>query len=384
MILILKSIYQTVKVKTRLFVMSLLGHRENHFQLAIERCRRRGIVWSDNNHVKIFAIFNIKNWEEVLLSQLQKIGETYHFLWKVPSDQLFSSQDEWREHTELLNQRLITEFENFYNEKSNIWVFLYASDHTIFPESIEFIKRKNVIITSFCWDDLLYYKSSYRGQPIGVSRLSRLVDLNLTMSPESIVQYEATRSPCFFWKSEPLEIDEESVEVVDLCVDLCDDFYVLFIGTRYGRRGAFIDAIRKKGITVKCYGNGWENPPLPQEHMIAEIQKAPITLGFANVGYTWSVTTIKGRDFEVPLWGGLYLTQYSLGLESYYYPNKDVYVYRDLNECVRKIKYIRDNPREAKRVRLSGKVQALKYATWDSRFRFLLGLLIKITKEVSH
>jgi spore maturation protein CgeB len=109
--------------------------------------------------------------------------------------------------------------------------------------------------------------------------------------------------------------------------------------------------------------------------MITEIRKAPLTLGFANVGYTKNITTIKGRDFEVPAFGGLYLTQQSTGILKYYEPDKEVFLYRNFSDCYNQILKIKNNKKLSDAVRLAGYRKALTYCTWRGRGRFLNKLL---------
>ena len=109
--------------------------------------------------------------------------------------------------------------------------------------------------------------------------------------------------------------------------------------------------------------------------MESEIRRAPITIGFAGVGYTQSITTIKGRDFEVPSYGGLYLTQYSAGLERIYDIGKEVLCYSDLDDCFNKICIVRDNMKLADSIRLAGYQKALQTCTWTSRMKYLQYLI---------
>jgi spore maturation protein CgeB len=153
------------------------------------------------------------------------------------------------------------------------------------------------------------------------------------------------------------------------------EFYVLFIGSRYGWRASFLEKLQKKGIRMKCFGRGWESGPLDTQQMITEIRKAPLTIGFAGVGYTKSITTIKGRDFEVPAFGGLYLTQYSAGLAGIYEIGKEILCYKDLDDCFDKICMVRDNATFYDTIRFAGYQKALETCSWASRMKYLQYLI---------
>lgn len=372
----LKSIYQTIIVKTRLVTANLLVEPFDSAEMARSRLKDRKIIWSSNRQTKIFTMFYIHNWEEILLDELKKWAPTYHFTW-TKAAHFFPTQQEWLEYREATSLRLLKEFEEFYQENCNILVFCYTSDFILSAKILEKLKRNNVIMTNFCWDDLLYFNGHFKGQTIGVKKIAKKVDFNLTMSPESIPLYQSIKTPCFFWQGKNLKTSDE----IELPFSISSEFYVLFIGSKYGRRSQFIQNLQKAGIKVLCFGHGWDNGPITKDQMIQEIQKAPITIGFANVGYTWNITTIKGRDFEVPLWGGLYLTQYSKGLTNYYQPDKDLYTYNNLNECIEKIYLIKNNPTKALSVRLNGMRIAKQKCTWHSRFAYLQDLIKTLTNE---
>ena len=377
MIIFLKSIYQSVKVKLNLCISLLFTKNVSNKEIIKKKLLKRNFNWNVNGKSKVFAIFSINNWEEVLKDELTIFGEVHHFTWQNISD-FFQTNEDWEKYMKLLNQRLITEFDKFYDSNDRIIIFLYASDFTIFKSTLEYIKRKNTFLISFCWDDLLYFKGKVNRQPIGVKKMCQVVDLNLTMSPEAIPQYKLHNSACYFWQSIELNINNCQLTEVEIC-----KFYVLFIGSKYGRRSKFIENLRKQGINVICYGNGWENPPLEYDQMVHEIRKAPLTLGFSNVGYTSNITTIKGRDFEVPFFGGLYLTQYSKGIGLYYNDN-EVLTYKNFNDCLSIIRYLKNNQNIANNIREKGYKKAQKRASWASRFKYLDCLISEITKPFDH
>jgi spore maturation protein CgeB len=371
MIIWLKSVYQTFKISLTLFIVSSLKKDLDPDALVKERLAQRGFNWEEKKITNVLAIFSINNWEVELLNGLAFLGSVHHFQWKDVQD-FFVTVEEWKSFRNEINERLIEYFDGFYDENVNTLVFIYASDFLICRETVAYLRRKNTIIVSFCWDDLLYFSGKVRGQFIGVKEISSESDINLTMSPEAIVQYNFYRNPCYFWESEEVESKLDLLEPVKGM-----DFYVLFIGSKYGRRGKFIDKLRKAGVTIKCFGDGWENERLNNDAMIHEIKIAPLVLGFSNVGYTKNMTTLKGRDFEVPLFGGLYLTQYSSGLRRYYLET-EVLTYRSLKECIDRIDFLKENPTLAHQIRNAGYAKAQKLASWQSRFLFLDKLIYRL------
>lgn len=377
-----KGIYQFVYIKKEIFFSNLCASDIDNKEIAIQRLRNRQLDWKQINQTKVIAIFSINNWESLLLEPLELIGHVTHITWP-HIQQFFNTTQEWLIKKNELNLKIQHEFLSHYEEDKNILVFIYSSDFIISKETIQIIKKKNVIVVNFCWDDLLYFKGKVKGQLVGVKNLCQWVDFDLTLSPEAIPQYNRYKAPCFFWKGLPIETSQPQFLLDNLIESISKDFYVLFIGSNYGWRYDFIQKLINKGIKVKCFGNGWPNGTLDEKQMELEIRRAPLTLGFAAVGYTKKITTIKGRDFEVPMLGGLYLTQHSEGLSTIYELNKDVLAYSNIDECYDKICYVIDNPKFAISVRLSGYKKSQKNNTWYSRIIFLRKQIDELTSSLN-
>ena len=367
-----KGFYQTCMIKSNLLFYQVFSKRTDNLLLAKAKLAERNFQWKNNRPIKVVGVFSVNNWESVFNEALGELGSYTHITWPHIHD-FFAKKSDWVFRRQELNQYIQDEFQKHYVEEENIIVFIYSSDFIITQETIAFMKRQNVMVISFCWDDLLYFKGKVNGQLVGINYLSRFVDLNLTFSPEVIPRYNFYHSPCFFWEGVPL-LGTFPVSLPDH-TRLESEFYVLFIGSRYGWRASFLEQLQKKGLQIKCYGKGWENGSLDSSQMQIEIRNAPLTIGFAGVGYTQSITTIKGRDFEVPSYGGLYLTQHSRGLEKIYDIGKEVLCYSDLDDCFNKICIVRDNIKLADSIRIAGYQKAIQTCTWTSRMKYLQNLI---------
>jgi len=373
----IKGIYQYLTIKIDLFIAHLFSADFDDIELIKENLTKRNFRWNKEKEIKVIAIFSVSNWETKLIEALQIIGPTFHITWD-HIHKFYDTKEAWLTEKKKINDSIRLKFDDLYQENYNYFIFMYVSDFIVDTETVEYLKKKNVIICNFCWDDLLYFKSSYRGQRIGIANISKCVDFNITFSPEATCRYHFSRSPVLFWSSVCFSNSNK-----DDCNDLikvndATEFYVLFIGTKYGWRARFIEKLQKKGIKVVCYGSGWTNGVISEEKMKEEIRNAPITLGFANVGYTRSITTIKGRDFEVPLFGGLYLTQYSKGLELIYEPGLEVMTFNSFQNCLSQIVKVRNEYKWANKVRLAGFKKACQNSNWSSKGLFLRHLLEKV------
>jgi spore maturation protein CgeB len=376
----LKGFYQYVSIKTSLFFAKFLSPAIEDIELTKENLVKRNFKWKAENTTKVIAIFSISNWENKLLEALEIIGPVSHITWD-HIHEFYDYKHDWLTEKKKLNDYVRLKFDELYQEDNNIFVFMYVSDFVIDRETIQYFKKRNVLISNFCWDDLLYFKSSHMGQKIGVANISKYVDFNLSFSPEAFPRYHFNRSPVFFWSSVSDTKDLIANDIQLTQIDVANDFYVLFIGSKYGWRANFIEKLKRQGIKVICFGNGWENGALSEDKMKEEIRIAPLTLGFANVGYTRSITTIKGRDFEVPAYGGLYLTQYSKGLELIYRCGKEVLTFDNFKNCLFIINQVQNNWYWANEIRAAGFSKACKMSKWSSKGIFLKDMLDELTKD---
>ena len=90
------------------------------------------------------------------------------------------------------------------------------------------------------------------------------------------------------------------------------------------------------------------------------------------------ITCIKGRDFEVPACGGLYLTTYNHELASLFDIGKEILCYLNEIDCVEIVRYYLERPEEAKAIARAGYSRCLGDHTWKRRFHDLfqwMGLL---------
>jgi spore maturation protein CgeB len=109
---------------------------------------------------------------------------------------------------------------------------------------------------------------------------------------------------------------------------------------------------------------------------MAEVFSASrINLGMPWVLHSSRIPTLKGRDFEVPMAGGLYLTGYSDELSRHYRIGEEIVCYTSPQECVDIIRALLDQPKPCRRIRAAGHRRAMQHHTWDARFRRLFAFL---------
>lgn len=199
------------------------------------------------------------------------------------------------------------------------------------------------------------------GEKQGAVGLGQGVSLTLTTAPEVCQWYAVEKMPALFW---PLASDE-TLFADDYCVT--KDIDVLFIGNRYGIRGKLIQFLEKSGINVTCYGNGWPNGFVNAEENIRLSKKAKIILGVGTVGHCSDVYTLKLRDFDAMMCGGLYITHRNPDLLRIFEEGKHFECYESFEEAATKIRYYLNNPEACAELGLMGQSEAARHHSWSAR-----------------
>ena len=126
---------------------------------------------------------------------------------------------------------------------------------------------------------------------------------------------------------------------------------------------------------MEAYGWGWPGGPLSTEEMVKMYSQSRINLGFGSVAGHKDTFCLKGRDFEIPMSGGLYLTEAHPELSRVFCPGEEILTYSSVKDLVRKIRYYLDHPAEAEAIRKRGYERALREHTWEIRFEKIFRLL---------
>lgn len=327
-----------------------------------KRLKARGIfpVPKQKGDLHIFLAYYVNNWEGVLPKVLKLFGKVTEFEWR--SRGFDDRAPNWLVCRERMNEAMLNAFHQAQKERPVDVIVGYLSGYNTNPEVLKKMGEAGAAIFNFCWDD----KLSFRGKKVdggwsGPTVLASAVDLNLTNAPDSCIKYMVEGGLAMFWP------EAAQPNVHKLC-DLPFEYDVSFIGGKYGCRPMFISKLQKLGVNVTCFGNGWKNGPLSNEEMIKLYSRSRINLGFAGVGHSKRLMCLKGRDFELPMSGGLYLTQHNPELSLVYDVGKDIMTYKNENDCAEKIKWLLLQPDEAVKIRDAGRKRALKNHTWERRF----------------
>jgi len=308
----------------------------------------------------IFVAFSLGNWESVLPKALKPFGKVTSFDWRSLGFNDLSAN--WLKHRDAMNSIMLERFYEVHKERPVDAVVGYLSGYTVSPNVLSEMAKCGVAIFNFCWDDKLYFRGKIMGgRWTGPAALASVVDLNLTNAPDSCIKYIVEGGLAMFWP-------EAAHPEMHKPYDVPFEFDVSFVGGKYGWRPRFIQKLQKLGIKVTCFGKDWENGPLSDEEMVKLYSRSRINIGFSGVGHSRKLMCLKGRDFEVPMSGGLYLTQDNPELSLVYEVGEEILTYKNEKDCAEKIKWLLANPEEAAKIRKAGRKRALKDHTWEKRF----------------
>jgi spore maturation protein CgeB len=150
---------------------------------------------------------------------------------------------------------------------------------------------------------------------------------------------------------------------------------VSFVGQCYGNRPETVERLRRQGIQVEAYGPGWPGGPLSTEEMVSIYSRSRINLGFAGVAGIKGTYCLKGRDFEIPMSGGLYLTEFHPELERWFDVGREIVAYVDCDDLAGKIRFLLANPQTAEEIRGRGFQRARREHSWETRFEKIFNLI---------
>lgn len=318
-----------------------------------ERLASRGIYpkpkSKDNLH--IFCAFSLSNWEYVLPIALKPFGKVISFEWN--SLEFGSYSKNSLEKRDNMNNKMLKKLKKEHSKQSIDVLIGYFSSRTISSKALKQISNMGIITFNFSWDDKLHFRN--------LANIVSLIDLNLTNAPDSCIKYIVEGGFSMFWP-------EAAHPEIHRPYEIPFEYDVSFVGKRYGWRPRFIDYLRKKGVKIATFGDGWENGTLSNEDAIKLYSKSRINLGFAGVGHSKKLMCLKARDFEIPMSGGLYLTQDNPELSLVYDVGKEIWTYKDKRDCLNKIRWILSHQKEAIQIRNAARKRALQEHTWERRF----------------
>lgn len=177
---------------------------------------------------------------------------------------------------------------------------------------------------------------------------------------------------------------------------------VTFVGGYHTYRAWVIRKLKKSGISVNVWGNGWPNGELTQEQMVNVFNQSKINLNLSNndsfdIRFILNLSRpileslrvlkktftsffkkdvkvlemVKARHFEINACGSFQLTFYVEGLEEHFHIGKQIAIYQSIEDMVEKIKYFLNNENEREEIANNALLRSLKDHSLELRFKKL-------------
>lgn len=261
-----------------------------------------------------------------------------------------------------LNQQLL---ETVEHTRPDIILFVFLT-YEVWLETLDIIRRHcPAIMIDWGTDDSWKYEQSSRFIALHVdAHATTDSGAYAKATRDGIGNFIATQ-----WAADAVKLLEP------LPVRDCR-YSVSFVGTAYGNRPGIIQALKRNGIDVACFGHGWPNGAVPAESIPRIIRESVISLNFADSGLHGLLPRrykqLKARTFEVPGAGGFLLTENAEGLSEFYIPDQEVAVFDGRDDLVRKIEFFLKRPLERNRIAWAGYERTRKTHTYDARFHTIL------------
>jgi len=271
-----------------------------------------------------------------------------------------------------LLQRKLLDFCN--SEKPDI-VFFVLMNNEIDIATLDKLYKKYITINWFCDDEWRFETFS--------KDIANHFHYCITMDKYSIKKYKEIGQKKVILSHWGIF---EYIENLDLD-NVKYNYDISFIGSKNRIREWYVNSLKKKGISVRCFGSGWEVGKVSFENLREIFMTSKINLNISNSAssdYRFLLSSpfnflsffksnkkmeqIKARNFEILSFGGFELTNYVIGLEDYFEIGKDIAVYTNINDIYLQIQYFLENDSLRKNISKNGYTKIKKY-TYENIFK---------------
>jgi hypothetical protein len=310
----------------------------------------------------ILAIYHNYNWEGPSLGpSLAAFGEVKHLDWRNP-ELAGGRQPGDAGWLDAMNAGLLQLAKAWAAERPFDVVFAYLSGEQVNADVLEELRSLGAPMVNLALNDKETFVGKIRnGHAAGARDICRYFDLCWTSTMDALEKYAVEGAT-------PLYLPEGANPDIHRPYAENKIYDVSFAGQCYGNRPETIDRLRAAGVRVEAFGPGWPGGPLTMEEMVRTWSRSKINLGFGGVLGHKETYCLKGRDFEVPMSGGLYLTEHHEELAPFYKIGGEIVTYTGLDDLVAKISWLLSNPDKAEEIRQAGRARALREHTWEMRF----------------
>lgn len=365
-----------------------------------------------------------RTWLRNLYEPLIELGHEV-VLFSADEGRLAFNQND-KKRIKAFSESLFSLFENEHKKSNFDFAFFYLMDGMFEDWVIQSIRNNGVFTCNFSCNNIHQFYL--------VKRISSLFDLNLYAEKNAKVLFDSIGVNSLWWPmaSNPKYFHPiKTKQTID----------VSFVGAAYGNRINQIHQLLINDLDVHVFGPGWTknnnnkfflknivnhgleifrelsfsdheprlkakvhrsfeiylnnlnhmliklypqnfHKPISDQKLVELYSESKITLGILDVYENHSfagkrLRHLHLRDFEAPMAGAAYCTEYTDELAEMYDINKEVIVCHDIFDRIEKIKYYLSNDAERERIREAGYKRALEDHTYQKRFQTLLKCIKK-------
>jgi len=287
---------------------------------------------------------------------------------------------------DVLNKSLIQKAEEY---KPDLIFFCIFSDHFT-KETLLYLKSKYKTVNWF-GDDTWRFDSF-------TTKYALLFSFCITTSKFCVEKYHQLGQTNVIL-SQWAALDKNPIGTIEH-----DYIYdISFVGAYSYYREWFISVLKKSGLSINVFGNGWNNSYLTDEEMADVFKRTKINLNISNseiydFSYLFSrpvflikkfikymflknkiksldikfTEQIKARNFEIPYYGGFQLTNYVSEIEDYLTIGKEVICYANVHEAIDQIKYYLNNESKRREIQFAGHKRVINNHMYYYRFKEIL------------
>lgn len=177
---------------------------------------------------------------------------------------------------------------------------------------------------------------------------------------------------------------------------------VSFVGGYHPYRAWYIRKLRRAGIDVNVWGNGWPSGEISQEQMVYIFNQSKINLNLSNnesfdIRFIFDLSRpfietlkvfkktfltligsdvkiiemVKARHFEISACGAFQLTFYVEGIEHHFDIGREIVVYQNIYDIIEKIKYFLKHEDEREKIANNALTRSVKDHSLEIRFKKL-------------
>jgi spore maturation protein CgeB len=321
-----------------------------------------GKIAKSKGSLHILAIYHDYNWEGTSLGpSLAAFGEVKYLDWRDPA---LAGGRQPSDHgwMEAMNEGLLRKARGWAADRPFDVVFSYLSGEQMISETVDQLRSLGAPMVNLALNDKETFIGKIRnGHAAGARDICRHFDLCWTSTIDALEKYVVEGAT-------PLYLPEGANPNIHRPYDEDKVYDVSFVGQCYGNRPEIIAKLREAGVPVEVFGPGWPHGALTMEEMVRTWSRSRINLGFGGVLGHKETYCLKGRDFEVPMSGGLYLTEHHEELIPFYDIGREIVTYTGFDDLLGKIRWLLSNPDKAEVIRQAGRARALREHTWEMRF----------------